>query len=374
MNRTATAPHGAGHRPPAAGRVPWVQRLRRGLVAGVAGVAWGLAGLPLAATAAATDAPVACPPAPVSPTAAQWAQARSTDRGFLWQLQRDGRTSWLYGSLHVGRPAWVALGPQVAAALADSQVLALEIDPADPGTAAALASEPGTPAPAAALPKALQQRLARAVAAACLPDGALSGMAPALQAVVLSVLEARWLGLDPAFSQELALSQRARERGLPVVALETVALQKQVLVPAQPADAQSLVATTLGQLEKGQGRRSAERLAQAWAQGDLATLENHAQWCGCADTPADRAALRDLNDARNPALAQGIVQLHAQGRSVFAAVGALHMTGPAALPRLLAAQGFQVKRVALQVAAPGFWSAAHNAAAPAPAAHASAPN
>jgi uncharacterized protein YbaP (TraB family) len=316
-----------------------------------------------AGQAAHAAPPSTCPPAPVSPTAAQWAQARSTDRGFLWQLQRDGRTSWLFGSLHVGRPAWVALGPQVAAALATSQVLALEIDPADPGNAAALVSEPGTPAPAEALPKALQQRLARAVASACLPDGALSTMAPAMQAVVLSVLEARWLGLDPAFSQELALSQRAREQGLPVVALETVTLQKQVLVPARSADAQQLVSTTLAQLEKGQSRRSAERLALAWAQGDLATLENHAQWCGCADTAADRAGLRELNDARNPALAQGIVRLHAQGRSVFAAVGALHMTGPAALPKLLAAQGFQVQRVALKSAPPAFWAAAHNATA-----------
>jgi uncharacterized protein YbaP (TraB family) len=306
--------------------------------------------------AAAQNAPAApaCPPAPASPTAAQWAQARASDRGFLWKLRRDGRTSWLYGSLHVGRPAWVAPGPQVAAALAASQVLALEIDPADPATAGALVAEPAASsadgaAPAdEALPPALQQRLDRAVAAACLPEGALSAMAPALQAVVLSVLEARWLGLDPAFSQELALSHQARSQGLPVVALETVALQKQVLVPARADDAHSLVAAALTQLEQGRGRRSIATLAQAWAQGDLATLADHARWCGCADTPAERAALQRLNDARNPALAQGIVRLHAEGRSVFAAVGALHMTGPAALPRLLADQGFQVQRVPLK--------------------------
>ena len=323
----------------------WLHRFGRLLLAG--GWAW------LAWPALAAPEPP-CPPAPVSPTTAQRAQAAQTDRGYLWQLQRDGRSSWLYGSLHVGRPTWVVPGPRVAQALAASQVLALEIDPTDPGTTMALAAEPGQAgqAPAETLPPALQQRLARATAAACLPQGALAAMAPVMQAVVLSVLEARWLGLDPAFSQELALAYRARELGLPVVALETVALQKQALLPDSAEDARSLLAHTLAQLEQGQGRGTIDRLAQAWETSDLATLENHDQWCGCVATEADRAALRGLNDARNPALAQGISQLHAEGRRVFAAVGALHMTGDAALPKLLTGLGFNVVRVGLKQGQP----------------------
>ena len=55
--------------------------------------------------------------------------------------------------------------------------------------------------------------------------------------------------------------------------------------------------------------------------------------------------MRRLNDERNPPLADGIEALHRQGRRIFAAVGALHMTGPQSLPRLLAARGFKVERV-----------------------------
>ena len=90
--------------------------------------------------------------------------------------------------------------------------------------------------------------------------------------------------------------------------------------------------------------RCCAALAEAWAAGDLQTLERYAQWCECADTDEQRAWLRRLNDDRNPQLAAGIDALHARGHKVFAAVGALHMTGAQALPRLLQQRGYQVQR------------------------------
>jgi uncharacterized protein YbaP (TraB family) len=169
-----------------------------------------------------------------------------------------------------------------------------------------------------------------------------------LQVVVLTLLEARWLGLDPAYAQEQALARRARASGQRIVALETVARQAALLLPADAAAARTQVELALAQLEDGSGRATLARLAQAWAAGDLATLEDHPRWCQCARSDDERAALRALNDERNPALADGIDALHRAGGTVFAAVGALHMTGPAALPRLLAERGFRVERVALQ--------------------------
>lgn len=302
------------------------------------------------ATALADTAP--CPPAPAVPDAAQLRAAQAQDRGLLWRLERDGRTSYLYGTVHVGKPEWRAPGPQVAAALAGSEVLALEIDPTAPLPPEAASAVTGAASAAGAaalvLPAELQARLARQVAAACLRDGAFGGMHPAMQVVVLALLDARWLGLDPGQAQEQTLAQRARAEGRRVVALESVAQQAALLVPADAAAALAQVEQALVQLEDGSGRATLARLVQAWETGDLATLEDHALWCQCVRTDEERALLRRLNDERNPALADGITALHAEGRPVFAAVGALHMTGPAALQRLLAARGFRVGRVALQ--------------------------
>ena len=38
------------------------------------------------------------------------------DHGFLWRVSRDGRVSYLYGTIHLARLAWVFPGPTVVEA------------------------------------------------------------------------------------------------------------------------------------------------------------------------------------------------------------------------------------------------------------------
>ena len=310
--------------------------LRRRLAALAVTLPW------LAVAPAPAQPPAAvCPPAVVSTGAADGAPR---DRGLLWRITRDGRSSYLYGTLHVGKPAWQRLGPQVTAALRASDALALEVDPGDPALLQALTGLPrGT-----ALPAPLNDRLQHAFERACVAPASLAPLHPVLQTTTLAVLEARWLGMDPAFALEQMLAEQARAGGLRVVALETAALQTGALLPASDAETQALIDQTLRQLEDRSARRVLARLAAAWESGDLAALEDYEHWCDCVASDGDRAYLRRLNDRRNPALANGIEAWHRQGRRLFAAVGALHMTGPQSLPRLLAKQGFAVERVAFE--------------------------
>jgi len=347
------------------------KRWRQALLAGIAGLvvassaasSAASSGATSAATSAATSSaneappsPPACPP-PIPFEAHPDPAAVPLDRGLLWRVTRDGRTSWLYGTLHLGRPAWTRPGPQVAAALAAVDVLAVELDPGDPdvqrelaasgaaaaaSTAAATTATATTPRP---LPPALAEGLRAAIARACLPAAALAPLHPMLQAGTLMLLEGRWLGLDPAWSQEALLLAQARQRGLRVVSLERVSQQIAALLPPDEAATPPAVAQALQQLQDGSARRVLATLAAAWEAGDLQRLERYEDWCECVPTAADRDFMRRLNDERNDALAAGIVARHAAGDRVFAAVGALHMTGPRALPALLQAQGFSVDRV-----------------------------
>ena len=295
----------------------------------------------------AHSAAVAEPTCPPPPDMAQASAPASADHGLLWRLRRGGHASYLYGSMHLGRPAWAQPGPALREAWAQTEVLAVELDANDEATQAAAAA---VPQPTKPIKKSLQQRLAAQTKAACLPEQALAGYHPLLQVSTLTLLAGRWDGLDGAFGQEPVLLARARAEGRRVVALETAEQQMAALIPAKDTpDTLRSIDEALTQLERGHQHSDVRgpmlRLALAWERGDLAELEGYERWCDCIHSAADRREMRRLNDGRNPAMAARIKVLHDGGARALIAVGALHMTGPQALPLLLKRMGFQVERI-----------------------------
>lgn len=327
-------------RPPRAIAPPWRRRCAAALLA------LALWGPPVRAAAD-------CPPEARAPSAEQARDGlrQARDRGLLWRLEKDGQVGWLYGTLHVGRPAWAFPGPRTAQALRDADTVALELDLDDPAVAAAYAQAlAALQARSAAqpLPAPLRERLDALIRADCLHGHpGFEALPPLVQALGLSALAGRRDGLDPAFAQEHMLGAFARAAGKTLVSLETPATQLAALAPEDPAGLVDAVARLVDEIESGQARRAVGRAADLWARGDLAALARWESWCDCVVDEADRAQMRRLNDARNPALAEAIVALLARGRRVFAAVGALHHTGPMALPALLQQRGVRVQRVAL---------------------------
>lgn len=302
-----------------------------------AGAAWAQAKPP------AAD----CPPVAQAPTEEQLQAAFDArqDHGFLWRISKGGRSSYLYGTVHLGKPAWAFPGETVGGALQQIDTLALELDFTDPAMLERMQAGIKAPARLDALPAALRQRLDRQIAAACLPPAAIAAQHPVMQAMTLTVLSARRDGLDPMWAQEISLGQLARNDQVPIVSLESPELQLSALIPTDKATAQRVVEQMLTQLEKGHSRAMLVRMAAMWEKGDLKELESYETWCDCITTEADRAMLRKLNDDRNPGLAARIDALHGEGKSVFAAVGALHMTGAQGLPLLMQQRGYAVERV-----------------------------
>jgi len=290
-------------------------------------------------------------PAPLAPPTAQQvaaAQQAARDRGVLWRLTKDGHSSWLYGTLHVGQLDWMFPGPRLLDALRESDVVALEIDLSDPavmqgfvaGLQALVRREASHP-----LPAELRQRLAAAARAECLPPEALASQPQALQVTTLSLAAARRDGLEAAYAQEALLTTLAQRAGKPLVSLETAQIQLQELAPDDPAETLELVRQSLDELASGSARQQMRQLAQWWQAGRLDRLSDYEAWCHCKPGDADYKQLQRMNDRRNPGMADGITTLHNQGKRVLAAVGSLHMTGPQALPTLLQARGFVVERV-----------------------------
>lgn len=292
----------------------------------------------------ATADPPSCPPQPPFPDRELRlnAQRQATDRGFLWLISRDGRDSYLYGTIHAGRPEWFALGPKLESSLFRSGVLALEIDATDPAVLTELRRVwSGAARP---LPADLMHSLRKAWVAECLPPADLDLGAAEYHATRLAVAQAQRAGLFPMYGAEAVLLLYSLRAERPVVGLESVNTQLSALLARNDEEAAAMVREMLAELQRPQAARSLERLAHAWASNDLRELEKYPEWCDCLNTATERETYDRLVDGRNPGLADAIDKLHA-GASVFAAVGALHMVGKQGLPALLQAKGFKVQRV-----------------------------
>jgi uncharacterized protein len=305
-------------------------------------LAWLL--LLVALGAQAQPAAASCPPQATAPTPQQVqdAQAQAKDRGFLWRVTKDGRTHHLFGTIHVGKLEWAFPGAKLRAALADAQTVAFELDPLDPAVQSSLRN---AGAGSATLPAALGEQLRRQIERACIPAQARAGLHPMMQAMTAMMVDAARDGLQVAYGQEFVLAGAAKARKLRTVSLETPEQQLAALIPPDAAQAERYLASTLEQIQSGLGRQVLRRMAEAWERGDLREIEHYERWCDCVKTADDRAMMTALNDARNPAMAERIEALHGEGQRLFVAVGALHMTGPKALPALLQARGFRVERV-----------------------------
>ena len=283
-----------------------------------------------------------CPPSAVVPTQDQLQEAvrNARDHGALWRFEKDGRRGYLYGTIHIANLDWAMPGPTIGRALKDSETIAIEADPSDPATGAGMAA-PQKAHEAPTLPAAMLERLRRQAARACEPWEILAPMPPLMVVTRLTLLDARWDGLHTDYAIEAVLASFARKTGKNLATLETIAIQRAAIVGGTPAEQTVEIDQRLTALENGSARKAMTEIANAWSRGDLDILAR------LFDAPDARASLDRMAGARNPAIASRIDELHRDGRSLFAAVGILHMVGDSALQKLLAERGFTVGRVPL---------------------------
>lgn len=301
---------------------------------------------PTPAPAASASAAPECPPQPTPLTAEAATQGmrEAVDRGYLFRLTKGGRSSWLFGTIHVARLPWMFPGPQLREALRASDQVALELDMLDPDITRRVLAAITAPAGAAPLPPPLAGRLQQQAVALC-AGTELAGLRPEMQAMTLGVLAARRIGLEPGYGIDGFLAGLGRQMRKPVLSLETPEGQIAALVQPTPEATARVVGHMLDDLASEQAFELLRRTAEAWARSDWDEMASYAQWCRCMDTEDDRALMRRLLDDRNVAIAAKVKGLHEGGTRLFVGVGSLHLIGPQGLPALLAAQGFEVERV-----------------------------
>jgi uncharacterized protein len=279
-----------------------------------------------------------------APEVMQDAMQNARDHGFLWRISKQGRTSYLYGTIHVAQFEWVFPGPSVTRALQESDTIAVELDFLDDEIKNRMGRRMAI-MQSAKLPDALLKRMRQQAEALCVPYSAIARLTPEMQIASLTMMVGREAGLDAAYGIDAVLAGIGHRAKKHVVSLETPEMQLQLLLMQTPQETFLFVEEGLKELESGRALSMLKRTASIWANSDDAEMERYKDWCECLETETDRELMKRALDERNPALADNIDALHSAGKQVFAAVGSLHMFGATGLPELMQKRGYIVERV-----------------------------
>jgi uncharacterized protein len=287
-----------------------------------------------------------CPKEPPVPTQEQMAEMRKNakDRGFLWTITKNGKTSHLYGSIHLSKLDWRVPGAAVMQAVRQSDALAFELNLQDTETTKTL-NEQLTKSTSFEIPAQLKERIARLPASNCLSSSEWATLPPETKVAFLSGLTLVKEGFHAGYGIELVFTTMANRMRKPVIAIETVQEQMSALAPINPTHALLSYEKLLASVESGASNSVTLKTLKAWAESDLATLNSYADWCLCMNSADDRLQIKKILDDRNLVMAERIDKLNSQYRSVFTAVGSLHMVGETGLPKLFEKLGYTVERV-----------------------------
>lgn len=277
------------------------------------------------------------PPLPLEQQMAYVAKAPARNAGFLWRMEKSGRISWLYGTLHLGQIDFAKPGLQIMQAMRSSDVLAVEINFNEPQDLSSV-----KPSTHLQLSEKHRERLATAYKKDCLVVSPELLHAGGFQPLLLS--QAQRLGMHFGFGPDARLLQIAKRSGKPIVQLETLEQQITALRISGQAEFELFMERQLERLESGMLLEELKQSSHAWQTHNWSLFEE----LEINIRKGDPESAQRLLDMRDIAMAEKIDSLQQSGKTVFVAVGVLHMVGKTALPKLLEAKGYTVTPVPLR--------------------------
>lgn len=274
------------------------------------------------------------------------ASDRAADLALFWSLQKNGQQAgYLLGTIHSEDPRVLDFSEAFLDRLRSSEVFAMEMVPDEP-TLERLGNYMNYPPGqglAAVIGAGRLQALATALSAYRVPLERVGQMKPWAAMLILSTPPPQ-----TGFFMDVSLSLRASGTGLEVVGLETLEEQLSFLdnmpMPMQLALLDQAIA------EAGQAGEVHEQMVTAYLGNNLAALEALSDEQFQAVSQATREYFIEQGiHARNQRMADALLPLLEQ-KTVFAAVGALHLSGEAGLINILRQHGFTLSPLAMPLA------------------------
>ncbi|HEY1555756.1 MAG TPA: TraB/GumN family protein [Kofleriaceae bacterium] len=256
----------------------------------------------------------------------------------LWSIEKDGRTTYALGTIHLGVDPESRLPESVWDKLDHATTFAMETDLSDPTLAKQMSERSDGGTLHQDLGETYWRKLEDALGAPIAEK--LDRMRPTIPA---TMLEMRGMpSTEPMDGVLLAHAQRARES---IVYLEPASKQVALLVKWMDTRALEQMLDDLSEDEQNQ-----KELLAAYVAGDDAKMialadTERAEWKKSGRDEADYdKMMKEMLYDRNASWIPEIEKMHAAGGG-FIAVGAMHLIGKGSVLDLLELRGYKVTRL-----------------------------
>ena len=258
----------------------------------------------------------------------------------LWEVQWQGKTAYLFGTMHFGVPEMYPLPDYVYKKLSASNILITEVDirPEKTATLFSLIQTEGID-----LSKPLSQRVPKDLYAQWqaylkaknIPEDMFQPMKTWLATLTLSVLQLKAAGFDETLGVEAHLYKEANKHQLSLGFLETPESQIKALSSLSDEHQYTLMRSTL-EMKEG----DFANMLNAWKSGKVNDFME--SYLGGTTPEFAKAFVKILLDDRNQVMANGVIKSMKEGKTPFVAVGAAHLDGANSVIKLLEKQGAKV--------------------------------
>ncbi len=271
------------------------------------------------------------------------AQAQA-DRGLFWKVEKDGRTSYLLGTVHFWKREWLPLNPTIEKAFAQSKTLAVELDPSqmDMASAAQRMMLGANETLESRLGKPLYEQTKAEAAKLGVPEAAITTVKPWGVMLMLAATKLQQLGFTPSAGLDSYLIQKAGASGKRIVELESGNQQLAMLDGLSARLQSAMLSDFLTNME-----RTPQVIGDvfvAWKKGDAAGAYALNQK-GFNDSEAKREFDDKFLYQRDVLMTRKIEELLRQPGPHFIAVGSLHLVGPKSIVEQLKAKGYRVEQI-----------------------------
>jgi uncharacterized protein YbaP (TraB family) len=277
------------------------------------------------------------------------AQAAGRQGGALFRIDRDGRSAYVFSTIHVGRADFYPLDDRVLQALQQASCVALEIDPNNTQALAPWMARYGVYADGKSwqqeLPAGLQKNLNALLEKYGMTPASVANLKPWLLATVLGISAYASQGYQPQFGVDTALANFAKSSNKRLIELETPEQQLALLGGLSAAEQIQFLQDSVDEIRDPLKAQRALQLLTLWRNGDIDGLAAMLAEMTGEQTFSSRFVQRALLDGRNPGLADRIDKLSNASPHAFVGIGMLHLVGPNSVLTLLQRRGYAVQRV-----------------------------